>query len=89
MKNNILLICVLSALIFTGCQSKKGALSISSPNLKNRIEFNLLKNGAISYLVTHDDIQIIDTSLISFEFQGEEPFKGDFEVVNSVNSSYS
>ena len=89
MKNNILLICVLSALIFTGCQSNKGDLSISSPDLKNRIEFNLLKNGAISYLVTHDDIQIIDTSLISFEFQGEEPFKGDFEVVNSVNSSYS
>lgn len=59
--------------------------SVSSPN--GDITFTLNNANSLSYNVTHKGKEIIYPSPMGFEFKGEKPMTGNFEIVNTPTVS--
>ena len=69
------------------CQERQTSFSVSSPDNSNTIVFELSETGQPSYLITHDNITLIDTSLMSFEFKDLPALRGDFKIVSSSTTT--
>jgi len=48
----------------------------------------LSENGKLGYFIHYLEKKVIDTSYFGFDFQGEPPFRENFEIINSYTSSF-
>lgn len=87
MNNYYLLLSVLLLFNLSSCEKEGMSLSITSPNESNQVTFQLSKEGQLTYLVTHNNKKVIDTSYMGFEFKDLPAFKDDFKIVGSTTSS--
>lgn len=62
-------------------------LTVESPSGNNIVVFFTNENGEIGYTVAHNQTVIIDSSYLSFDFDGMDPLKSGLEVVNSSSKS--
>jgi len=83
-----LLLPLMLFIALAACQKELSSFSVNSPGNTNRIEFYLSNDGQPLYLVSHNSRTIIDSSLISFDFKNQEPFKDGFKVLNSESTSF-
>jgi glucan 1,4-alpha-glucosidase len=77
-----------SCLFFIECGSNNNTFELSSPDEKIKINFFLSENGEAGYFISFNDKLAIDTSYFGFDFQDEEPFGNNLEVINSSTSSF-
>ncbi|HEY6626654.1 MAG TPA: glycoside hydrolase family 97 N-terminal domain-containing protein, partial [Ignavibacteriaceae bacterium] len=79
---------LLSCIAFIQCANKIDALEIVSPDGKIKINFFLTENGKAGYFINYLEKKVTDTSYFGFDFQGEPPFRENFEIINSYASSF-
>ena len=77
---------ILISLVFYSC-SKKNA--IASPDNDVKVEFKLSDTGIPTYQVTYKNETIIKTSTLGFDLKDVPPLRDNFEVVNSIASSFN
>lgn len=76
------------ALLFSTCTQKQNkVLSISSPDGKNKIEFEL-NEGIPVYRVSHQNIEVLEPSILGFVFTDRDSLAGDLEIINWEVSSF-
>ena len=68
-------------------QSKKSNFEVISPDGKNKIKFELVKN-APKYAVSHGKIEVITPSDMGFLLKGNENLSTDFEIKSVKNSTF-
>ncbi|WP_343488181.1 glycoside hydrolase family 97 protein [Allomuricauda sp. d1] len=76
-------ITLLAAIALISCQKDNWETTVTSPNGKNAIHFNLTADGIPNYVVMHNNKTVIDTSSMAFDFKDQNPFKNGFEIVNT------
>ncbi|QZT37878.1 glycoside hydrolase family 97 N-terminal domain-containing protein [Halosquirtibacter xylanolyticus] len=80
---NVMIFIVLGYTLFlTSCQHD--SIALISPNGKNKISFNITKEGAIYYRVYHNNVGFIEASKLGFKFKCMD-LKDNF-VINSIDS---
>ncbi len=62
---------------------------VQSPDGQIAIQFSLTADGAPQYGVTFKGQEVVKTSTMGFEFQGQNPMTSGFEVDKAENSSFS
>jgi alpha-glucosidase len=84
-----LLIAVVLILSFS-CTKKEEIISIqlTSPNVKNKIVFNLI-NGIPTYNVVHGDKTILNNSNLGFVFKNNDSLNKHFEVLSFNETSFN
>ena len=85
---NIGLSIVLFAL-FMSCADKTNEQSITSPDTKIVLNFNLNEDGSPFYQVIFDNEMVIDTSFLGFEFKDLKALDNNFKIINSNTSSFN
>ena len=75
--------------LMASCDQKKKAISVSSPENINTIEFDLTEDGTPFYIVKHNDKTVIETSTLGFEFKDLPALKSGLQVKNSSTSAFS
>ncbi len=65
---------------------EKGRLSLSSPDQKNRIQFDINRAGELYYSVARESQQVIEPSRLGFVLRDQEPLKL-FRLVSSKTQS--
>jgi hypothetical protein len=85
---NIGLSIVLFAL-FMSCADKTNELSITSPDTKIVLNFNLNESGSPFYQVSFDNEMVIDTSFLGFEIKDLKALDKNFTILNSNTSSFN
>jgi glucan 1,4-alpha-glucosidase len=73
--------------VLTGCERNVDSVETSSPDAKIKIIFFLSDVGRAGYLINYSERRVIDSSFIGFDFQGDDSFKENFEIINSYSSS--
>ena len=68
-------------------QEKNVSYQVASPNVINKISFELLK-GTPVYSVTHGDKIVLDTSNLGFVFKNQDSLNNNFEVLSIDESSF-
>ena len=84
---NLLFFSLITLLIW-GC-SPADKTVINSPDGHVEINFSLDEAGTPNYSVSFDGKPIVKPSAMGFEFQNQEPMKGDFELKSAKTSSFS
>lgn len=79
---------VLLALFFS-CAKETKEISITSPDSKIILNFNLNEEGSPYYQVSYDNEKVIDTSFLGFEFKDLKAFNNNFKIINSNTSSFN
>ena len=79
---------VLLALFFS-CAKETKEISITSPDSKIILNFNLNEEGSPYYQVSYDNEKVIDTSFLGFEFKDLKAFNNNFKILNSNTSSFN
>ena len=74
--------------LLNGCSSKNDVYKTLSPNGKLEISLFLSKDGKAGYLINYQNKRVIDTSYFSFDFNEQELFGENLEVINSSRSSF-
>ena len=69
------------------CADKTNELSITSPDTKIVLNFNLNEDGSPFYQVSFDNEMVIDTSFLGFEFKDLKALDKNFKILNSNTSS--
>ena len=87
MNKYYLLLSILLLFFLISCKKKKKSLSVTSPNESNQVVFELSKEGQPTYLVTHNNKKVVNTSYLSFDFKDLPPLKGNFKIVNSTSAT--
>lgn len=59
-----------------------------SPDGKIKVNFFISEDGTAGYLINFSDKIVIDTSYLGFEFQDEDSFRENLEILNSYTSSF-
>jgi len=77
---------LLLLLISCNQQPKKVSEELNSPNLKNKITFEL-NDGVASYSVSHREKTVISPSLLGFVFKNNDSLSSNFEVIKLENTS--
>jgi alpha-glucosidase len=68
-------------------QEKETTFEVTSPNVKNKIVFNL-QNGIPTYSVSHGEKKVLNTSNLGFIFKNNDSLSGNFEVLHSKETSF-
>ena len=87
MKKYIVLPCVLLSITFGYSQKIKNVYELASPNGKNKIKFELVKN-APKYAVSHGKTEVITPSDLGFLLKGNEDFSTNFEIKGAKTSTF-
>ena len=74
--------------LLNGCSSKNDVYKTLSPNGNLEISLFLSKDGKAGYLINYQNKRVIDTSYFSFDFNEQELFGENLEVINSSRSSF-
>ena len=74
--------------LLNGCSSKNDVYKTLSPNGNLEISLFLSKDGKACYLINYQNKRVIDTSYFSFDFNEQELFGENLEVINSSRSSF-
>jgi hypothetical protein len=74
--------------LLNGCNYKNDVYKTLSPNGKLEISLFLSKDGKAGYLINYQNKRVIDTSYFSFDFNEQELFGENLEVINSSRSSF-
>ncbi|HEX9825175.1 MAG TPA: glycoside hydrolase family 97 protein [Flavobacteriaceae bacterium] len=84
-----LFIALLIVLTLSACaqQEKKTSFEVTSPNVKNKIVFNL-QNGIPTYSVSHGEKNVLSTSNLGFIFRNNDSLSSNFEVLHSEQTSF-
>lgn len=69
-------------------QSKKNSYEVISPDGKNKIKFELVKN-APKYAVSHEKTEVISPSDMGFSLKGNENLSTDFEIKSVKKSTFN
>ena len=87
MKKYLILPAVLFSIAIGYSQKNKNAYELASPDGKNKIKFELVKN-APKYAVSHGKTEVITPSDMGFLLKGNEDFSTNFEIKNVKNTSF-
>ncbi|MGB5665472.1 MAG: glycoside hydrolase family 97 protein [Maribacter sp.] len=68
-------------------KEKKNFYQVASPNVKNKITFELL-GGIPTYKVSHGDKIVLGTSNLGFVFKNHDSLSGNFEILNSQEATF-
>ncbi|MFZ3578756.1 glycoside hydrolase family 97 catalytic domain-containing protein [Virgibacillus sp. DJP39] len=63
--------------------------SISSPNGKVNLGFQLTEDGAPSYQLSYNGVKLVSPSTLGFEFKGESPLKDNLEIIKTTKDSFN
>ncbi|MBE9467882.1 MAG: glycoside hydrolase family 97 protein [Bacteroidetes bacterium] len=86
-KISYLLSLTILVLCIYGCNNfNKKTEIVTSPSKNISLEFILSGNGSPSYLVKHNDIIIIDSSKMSFDFKNQESLQKGFEIIETEHN---
>ena len=69
------------------CDMQTSALTVTSPDTSNTVNFILSEDGRPGYLVLHDQETVIDTSYMSFEFKDSQNLQENFEILSTASST--
>ena len=75
--------------LFLSCANQTKELSISSPDTKIVLGFNLDENGRPYYQVNYNGETVIDSSFLGFEFKEIKTLDNNFKILNSNTSSFN
>ncbi len=91
MKNQLLILYVAASIFLFGllaaCTHNENKHTLSSPNLQNRIEFEVTE-GKMYYAVYRADSLLIDKSRLGFHLEGELQLSDSFQILTSEKSSH-
>ncbi|WP_163398478.1 glycoside hydrolase family 97 protein [Flavobacterium fluviatile] len=87
MKNYLILPAVLFSIVVGYSQKNKNAYELASPNGKNKIKFELVKN-APKYAVSHGKTEVITPSDLGFVLKGNEDLSTNFEIKGAKTSTF-
>ena len=87
MNKYYLFLSILFLLTLISCEKEQMSLSVTSPNESNQIVFSLSKEGQPTYLITHNNKKIIDTSYLSFDIKDLPSLKSNFKIVSSTTGN--
>lgn len=79
---------LISCIVSFQCGNKIDTLETASPDGNIKVNFFLSKNGKAAYTIDYSKKRVIDTSYFGFEFQNNESFKENLEIINSYTSSF-
>ncbi|MCL4280457.1 MAG: glycoside hydrolase family 97 N-terminal domain-containing protein, partial [Ignavibacteriaceae bacterium] len=92
MKKNFIylktIVVLIVILLFHSCGNGNNETELLSPDGKIKLIFYLSGEGKAGYLINYSDNKIIDTSYFSFDFQDQESFGKNLEIVNIFTSSF-
>jgi alpha-glucosidase len=87
MKNNFFII-TLSVLLFScGSTDKNVSYTVSSPNQKNTIIFNVNK-GVATYAVNHGETKVLLPSQLGFVFKNNDSLANNFEILKVEETTF-
>jgi alpha-glucosidase len=87
MKNYLILPAVLFSIAIGYSQKIKSVYELASPNGKNKIKFELVKN-APKYAVSHGKTEVISPSEMGFVLKGNEDLSTNFEIKGAKTSTF-
>lgn len=87
MKVKSLLILVTVAFLFSCTATQNQSETVSSPEGKNSIQFELV-NGVPYYSVSNNGKAVINPSKMGFVFSDDDTFNSNFEIINSQTSDF-
>jgi len=82
----LLTLCITA--VIAGCTfDNTQILKVQSPSGNIEAELFLDKSGAPVYLVSHNDVIVIDSSSMGFEFQNQAPINNGLKIIGSTQQS--
>ncbi|WP_221569117.1 glycoside hydrolase family 97 catalytic domain-containing protein [Alkalihalobacillus sp. TS-13] len=63
--------------------------SVSSPNGKIDLTFNLNENGEPQYQLSHEKVQLVRPSSMGFQFKDQDPLNSNFEIVDTSTETFN
>lgn len=72
---------------FFSCENVPTSLRVTSPDESNQVVFLLSSEGQPTYLVTHNDKKVVDSSYMSFDFKELPALKKGFKIVSSTTAT--
>lgn len=88
MKKHLLTIVLFFSFIFAIAQSKKDTkISITSPNGKNKISFEMQGNSP-KYAISHEALEVISLSDLGFELKNNENLSSDFTLLKTKKTNF-
>jgi len=83
--------CVLfvSIILFSCSKEIVSQTSISSPNSTVKVVFKFTEKGQPSYQIIYKDSEVIKSSTLGFNLKNEPSLNGDFQLINSIENSFS
>ena len=74
-------------LLLNSCKQENITTSIASPSGVNKIEFQLMENGAPAYQVSHGNEIVIQKSNMGFDFKNAATLDKGFTIVSSKTNT--
>lgn len=86
LKNKLCFLAIAMAMHFTGYAQK--SYKLLSPDKNNQLIFSLTKAGQPQYSFSSDKKQVIEPSLMGFEFIGQKKMTEGFKVLNTEEKTF-
>lgn len=71
------------------CVSRDKSVKLVSPDSNININFFMLEDGSLAYTVGYMDVKVLDTSEMSFVFEGQPDLKTNLKVKEVLRNNVS